>query len=195
MAIDPGFRTGCKLVCLDPQGKLLHHATVFPHGSSGERDNAGAEVEFLCKEHTIEVIAVGNGTAGRETEAFIRGLDLPAGIPVEFRWTADARHYGGIAAGYRYGWDVKDLSDPDQWDVDFTPFPPHSATEPAAARVAKADIRTFFFGTHVFTIEVLDNSGYCSRVEVRINIIQFTMERNLLVNGAMVNRLWLKRKI
>jgi hypothetical protein len=108
-------------------------------------------------------------------------LDLPAGIPVDFRWTADARHYGGTPAGYRYGWDIKDLNDPDQWAVDFTPFPPHSADEVAAARVAQDDIGLFFFGTHVFTIEVLDNSGYCSRVEVRINIIQFTMEKNLLV--------------
>jgi len=83
MAIDPGFRTGCKLVCLDPQGKLLHNATIFPHGSTGQRDNAGAEVEFLCKEHKIEVIAIGNGTAGRETEAFIRELNLPEGILIE----------------------------------------------------------------------------------------------------------------
>jgi uncharacterized protein len=83
MAVDPGFRTGCKLVCLDPQGKLLHNGTIFPHGSTGERDNAGAEVEFLCKEHDIEVVAVGNGTAGRETEAFIRGLDLPGDVIVE----------------------------------------------------------------------------------------------------------------
>jgi uncharacterized protein len=83
MAIDPGFRTGCKLVCLDAQGKLLHHTAIFPHGSSGQRDNAAAEVEHLCKEHKIEVIAIGNGTAGRETEAFARELELPEGILLE----------------------------------------------------------------------------------------------------------------
>ena len=83
MAVDPGFRTGCKIVCLDRQGKLLHNTAIFPHGSSGQRDNAGAEVEYLCKEYKIEVIAVGNGTAGRETESFIRGLDLPEGVLIE----------------------------------------------------------------------------------------------------------------
>ncbi len=83
LAIDPGFRTGCKVVCLDQQGKFLHYSTIFPHGSTGQRDNAGAEVEYLCREHNIEVIAVGNGTAGRETEAFVRELDLPDGILIE----------------------------------------------------------------------------------------------------------------
>jgi len=105
-------------------------------------------------------------------------LDLPAGVPVQFSWTADARHYGGTPAGYRYGWDIKNLDDPEQWDVDFTPFPPHNADEVAAAR---SDERTYYFGTHVFTIEVRDNSGYCSRVEIKVNVVQFTMERNLLV--------------
>ncbi len=83
MAVDPGFRTGCKIVCLDQQGKLLHNTAIFPHGSSGQRDNSGAEIEFLCKEYNIEIIAIGNGTAGRETESFIRDLDLPEGIAIE----------------------------------------------------------------------------------------------------------------
>jgi uncharacterized protein len=83
MAVDPGFRTGCKVACLDRQGQLLHHVAIYPHGSSGERDNAGAEIEHLCREHAIDVIAVGNGTAGRETEAFLRELQLPPGVLIE----------------------------------------------------------------------------------------------------------------
>jgi hypothetical protein len=105
-------------------------------------------------------------------------LDLPAGIPVEFSWTADASDYGGSEAGYRYGWDIKDLNDPDQWDVDYSPFPPPPEGQPPGARSVP---RTFNFGTHVFTIEVVDNSGFCSRVEVKVNIVQFTMENNLLL--------------
>ncbi len=76
MAIDPGFRTGCKLVCLDRQGKLLAHDTIYPHGSEAQIMKAGQTVKHLCDLHGIEAIAVGNGTAGRETMAFIKQLDL-----------------------------------------------------------------------------------------------------------------------
>ena len=93
MAVDPGFRTGCKVVCLGEQGRLLHHLTIYPHGSKGERDNAGAEIEFLCKEYRIEVIAVGNGTAGRETEAFVRELNLPETVLIEMVNEAGASVY------------------------------------------------------------------------------------------------------
>jgi uncharacterized protein len=82
MAIDPGFRTGCKLVCLDAQGRLLQNETIFPHFSGAKEQQARKIVVDLCRKHAIEAIAVGNGTAGRETEAFIRKLDLPASIPV-----------------------------------------------------------------------------------------------------------------
>ncbi len=81
MAIDPGFRTGCKLVCLDRQGKLLHHSAIFPHTGQRQRDDAAMEVKALCDQYQCKVIAIGNGTAGRETESFVRGLDL-AGKPV-----------------------------------------------------------------------------------------------------------------
>ncbi len=82
LAIDPGFRTGCKTVCLDPQGKLLHHETLYPHLSDGRREAAGQAVRTLCAQYRIEAIAIGNGTAGRETESFIRSLGLPAEIVV-----------------------------------------------------------------------------------------------------------------
>ena len=82
LALDPGFRTGCKLVCLDRQGRLLHHDTVYPLlGVRGEQE-AAKKVDQLCREYHVEAIAVGNGTGGRETEAFLRGLELGPRIPV-----------------------------------------------------------------------------------------------------------------
>ncbi len=74
MGIDPGFRTGCKVVCLDRQGKLLHHDTVYPHTGAGSAEKAREILRQLCGRFQIEAVAVGNGTAGRETEAFVRGL-------------------------------------------------------------------------------------------------------------------------
>ena len=82
LAIDPGFRTGCKVVCLDRQGKLLHTDTIFPHKSKEERSEAAEKVIDLCGRFHVEAIAVGNGTAGRETEAFLKGLDLPRMIQI-----------------------------------------------------------------------------------------------------------------
>jgi uncharacterized protein len=82
LALDPGFRTGCKLVCLDRQGRLLHNDTVYPLlGEERERD-AAKKVAHLCAKYHIEAIAVGNGTGGRETEAFLRRLELDPSIPV-----------------------------------------------------------------------------------------------------------------
>ncbi|MHB8078621.1 MAG: Tex family protein [Candidatus Krumholzibacteriia bacterium] len=82
LALDPGFRTGCKLVCLDRQGELLHHETVHPHTGAGQAAAAARRVTELVERHAIEAIAVGNGTAGRETEAWLAGLGLPAALPV-----------------------------------------------------------------------------------------------------------------
>jgi len=75
LAIDPGFRTGCKVVCLDRQGKLLHTETIYPLQSEKGAADAGSKIFELCERFHIEAIAVGNGTAGRETETFIRSLD------------------------------------------------------------------------------------------------------------------------
>ncbi|RAJ34430.1 Tex family protein [Pedobacter cryoconitis] len=77
LAIDPGFRTGCKVVCLDRQGKLLENTTIYPHTGQGNIKNAADAIQKLCVKHEVEAIAIGNGTAGRETETFIRGLNLP----------------------------------------------------------------------------------------------------------------------
>ncbi len=83
LAIDPGFRTGCKVVCLDRQGKLLHHDVIYPTaaGASQVREAAETVLAFI-KKFQIEAIAIGNGTAGRETEAFIKLLKLPSSITV-----------------------------------------------------------------------------------------------------------------
>ncbi|MCX5814067.1 MAG: Tex family protein [Proteobacteria bacterium] len=82
LAIDPGFRTGCKVVCLDSQGKLLQTNTIFPHQSEKEATRAGETVIELCRNFSVEAIAIGNGTAGRETETFLKRLKLPGEIPV-----------------------------------------------------------------------------------------------------------------
>ena len=76
LAVDPGFRTGCKVVCLDRQGKLLENTTIYPHTGQGNIKNAADAIQKLCAKHEVEAIAIGNGTAGRETETFIRGLNL-----------------------------------------------------------------------------------------------------------------------
>ncbi len=83
LAIDPGFRTGCKVVCLDRQGKLLETGVVYPHFETARAaEEAAAKIRGWCERHNVEAIAIGNGTAGRETEAFVRGLGLPAAVPV-----------------------------------------------------------------------------------------------------------------
>ncbi len=82
LALDPGFRTGCKLVVLDRQGKLLHNATIYPHTGGRPADEAGPQLTGLVAKFDVEAIAVGNGTAGRETEAFVRKLGLPAAVSV-----------------------------------------------------------------------------------------------------------------
>jgi uncharacterized protein len=83
LAIDPGFRTGCKVVCLDPQGKLLHHDVIYPTTSSpAQIKQAGDTVMALAHRFKVEAIAIGNGTAGRETEQFVRSLGLPSSITV-----------------------------------------------------------------------------------------------------------------
>jgi len=82
MAIDPGVRTGCKVACLDRQGKLLHTETIYPFDSAKRRASAEETIKTLYRTYKTEAVAIGNGTAGRETEAFIRSLDLPAEIPL-----------------------------------------------------------------------------------------------------------------
>jgi len=74
LAIDPGFRTGCKVVCLDEQGNLLHNETIFPHPPQREQSRAQERLIKLVKQYNIEAIAIGDGTAGRETEQLVRAV-------------------------------------------------------------------------------------------------------------------------
>jgi len=82
LAIDPGFRTGCKVVCLDPQGNLMHNATIYPHQPQEDRRGAAKKIDTLVQQYKIEAIAIGNGTAGRETENFIRNIKFDRDIQV-----------------------------------------------------------------------------------------------------------------
>jgi uncharacterized protein len=82
LAIDPGFRTGCKVVCLDAQGALLYNDTIYPHPPVNEKITAIRKISHLVEAYKIEVIAIGNGTAGRETESFIKKIALPQGVRV-----------------------------------------------------------------------------------------------------------------
>lgn len=76
LALDPGFRTGCKLVCLDEQGTLLDNTAVYPHTGPGQAQEAAHTISAWVKKYKVQAIAIGNGTAGRETEAFVRNLNL-----------------------------------------------------------------------------------------------------------------------
>ena len=76
MGIDPGFRTGCKVVCLDAQGALLHNETIYPHPPKNETVRAEQALRRLLKDYAVEAVAIGNGTAGRETEELVRALHV-----------------------------------------------------------------------------------------------------------------------
>jgi len=76
LALDPGFRTGCKLVCLDAQGNFLHNSTIYPHPPQHETQKSVESIKQLVARYDIEAIGIGNGTAGRETEQLVRGIDF-----------------------------------------------------------------------------------------------------------------------
>ncbi len=82
LALDPGFRSGCKLVCLDEQGNLLHNETIFPHPPQSDRAGSTRKISSLVQQYKTEAIAIGNGTASRETERFIRLIRFPHDIEV-----------------------------------------------------------------------------------------------------------------
>jgi hypothetical protein len=151
------------------------------------KDEAGAVTPVLDEHRNVRRIKVSRRTTGPRltvTNQYVGSvvastcdypltiLDMVAGVGMSFNLSACADDYGGTVSGYRYGWDILDLNDPDQWETDYTPFVGSFAVVPP---------RMFNFGTHTFTAEVIDNSGFCSRIEVKVNIVRFTGERNLLV--------------
>ncbi|MCF8062339.1 MAG: helix-hairpin-helix domain-containing protein, partial [Deltaproteobacteria bacterium] len=101
LAVDPGIRTGCKAACLDRQGALLAVETVYLFGSEARKVEAADLLTGLCRRHEVEAVAVGNGTGGRETEAFIRGLDLPDSPPVVLVNESGASIYSASEAARR----------------------------------------------------------------------------------------------
>jgi uncharacterized protein len=101
MGIDPGYRTGCKIVCLDRQGKLLHHETVYLHLNARQDRQAAEKMTELCHRFSIEAVAIGNGTAGRETEAFVRKIDALQAIPVLLVNESGASIYSASEAARR----------------------------------------------------------------------------------------------
>ncbi|MFA7447173.1 MAG: Tex family protein [Weeksellaceae bacterium] len=82
LAIDPGFRSGCKIVCLDEQGDLLHNETVFPHAPQNQKLEAGKKIRSLVNAYKIEAISIGNGTASRETEHWIQNIPFDQKLKV-----------------------------------------------------------------------------------------------------------------
>ena len=99
MAIDPGFRTGCKVVCLDEQGNLLEHDVIFPHPPVAKKIDAITKVSELADKYKIEVVAIGSGTAGRETEDFIRKVGLPEDVKIYSVSEDGASVYSASEAG------------------------------------------------------------------------------------------------
>ena len=113
-------------------------------------------------------------TASPDTPPTI--IDLPSGVPMSFRFTADASGYGGFVSGYRYGWDIQDFNDESQWDNSFTPF----VMFVNGLATASTPARTWQFDTHTFYVEAIDNSGYVSRAAVTVNIVPFNFSKSVL---------------
>ena len=103
------------------------------------------------------------GTKGRSPT-----FSLPAGFVFNFTWEADASGYGGVISGYRYGWDVADLSNPNDWEVVLSPY------------ATSAPPRSFFSGVHTLFVEAVDNNGYSTLAQIEITIFPLDMSRNLL---------------
>ncbi|MEJ2720033.1 MAG: hypothetical protein P8181_02670 [bacterium] len=126
-----------------------------------------------------DILAIPLTTATINTPVMV--VNLPAGTPAEFCWTADASAYCGVVIAYRYGWDIPNASNDAQWDVGWTPFDGSETCSPA---------RIFYFGTHTFYVDVLDNSGLISRIPVKINYTpEPVMLRLDLLPGTCPNEL------
>ena len=103
LALDPGFRTGCKVVCLDAQGRLLHNETIYPHPPQNEVKEAIKKIQYLVDAYKIEAIAIGNGTAGRQTERFIKSIRFSKDVIAVMVNESGASVYSAskVAAGAR----------------------------------------------------------------------------------------------
>lgn len=102
------------------------------------------------------------------TAMFPVKYDIPPGLPLNFTWQGDASNYGGEIVAYRYGWNVQDLDDPEQWDTFFSPY------------ILAAPERRLYSGVHILYIEVLDFARNITRAQIMVEVVPFTMNRNLL---------------
>jgi hypothetical protein len=158
------------------------------------KDEAGAVTPVFDEDRNVRRISVNernNGPILQVYNNFIGSItsaspntppviiDLPANIPMCFSFKANAAGYGGVASAYRYGWDIQDFNDPTQWENDFTPFVLKCGTPPIPC--GDTPCRAWQFDSHTFYIEVIDNSGYSSRVAVTVNVLPFSMTKPLLV--------------
>lgn len=146
------------------------------------KDEAGAVTCIFQRDVNIRQFTVSwkSGPLLTITEQYLGGFqflgtilnperkELPPGIPLNFKWSADASEYGGEIVGYRYGWDVQDLDDPADWDVSLSPYN-RAAPE-----------RILYSGSHTFFIQVIDNGGKVTLGRITVEIIPFSMERDLL---------------
>ncbi len=146
------------------------------------KDEAGAVTALFRENHNVRkfIVSWKAGPLLTIKESYLGGFlflglsmnagqrKLPPGIPLNFSWEADASSYGGEISGYRYGWDVQDLGDPRSWATNFSPF---NKTAPE---------RILYSGSHTFYIEAKDNGGKVTRASILVEIIPFSMERNLL---------------
>lgn len=156
------------------------------------KDEAGAVSPVFDEARNMRRVSISRRLTGpvlRVTNRYVGSLittspnapltivDLPSGIPMSFQFTANAAIYGGVASAYRYGWDITDPKVDSQWSIDWTPF----VREVDGIPTAEAPARKWFSDSHTFLVEVIDNSGYTSRAGVQINVVPFSMRKNLIV--------------
>jgi hypothetical protein len=151
------------------QGKRGIELTTVMLGKNASRMNIGPRNSGPLTRvfnHYIGAIATSVVTTPPAT------LDIPTGVPMEFKVSASAEAYGGIVAGYRYGWDIVDVNDDSQWETDYMPVDGETALIPG---------RTFSGGTHTIYIEVIDCWKLKSRIAVQLNVLSAPMARPLLL--------------
>lgn len=146
------------------------------------KDDAGAVTAVFTKDRNVRQFLVSQkaGPLLKISEVYLGSyrflgpdmnyvqIDLPPGVPLNFRWEATAEDYGGEIQSFRYGWDIQQLDDPAQWAVIASPF------------IKTAESKTYFSGVHRFLVEVVDNGQKITYGKIEVTIIPFSMERNLL---------------
>lgn len=146
------------------------------------KDDAGAVTAVFQKDRNVRqfLVSIKSGPLLTVTETYLGSnrflgpdmnyvqSDLPPGVPLNFRWDANADDYGGEIQSYRYGWDIQQLDDPSQWAVAASPF------------IKTAAPQTYYSGVHRFLVEVVDNGQKITYGKIEVTIIPFSMERNLL---------------